>query len=319
MSKNFFTNLLLVSFLAVLIFSCDQITEPDPVDDPTDFSNYELVWADEFDQATSTPDPAKWGFDLGYGNDGWGNDEWQLYTNDQENVRVENGNLIITALYDSVNYSDPGKRDGSITSARINTKDKFSFKFGKIEARIKAPTGTGMWPAFWMLGSNFDFIGWPYCGEIDIMEISPLLFDDKTTLCTIHWWDDILEMHSSFGTTESLNESLNDDYHTYEVEWDEQRIVGKIDGITYFHKVIDPVTMDEFLREFFIILNVAVGGNLGGAPDQTTEWPQEMYIDWIRVYQTEEDLAPVETFGLFTDETPVDDGLEIGVNAEIYV
>ncbi|MFO8145147.1 MAG: family 16 glycosylhydrolase [Candidatus Syntrophosphaera sp.] len=311
-----------VIFMAVvllLIFGCDKITQPEQVPDTTVPTSYTLVWADEFDQAGPEPNSENWGYDLGYGDNGWGNDEWQLYTNDEQNVRVEDGNLVISAVWDSVSYAVPGKRDGSITSARLNTKNKFSFKFGKIQARIKVPTDTGMWPAFWMLGKNYDTAGWPQSGEIDIMEVSPLLHGDKTTICTLHWWDDESESHNSFGQTKQLKEPLSDDYHIYEVEWDEQRVVGKIDDITYFVKVIDPGTMDEFLKEFFLILNVAVGGNLGGAPDATTNWPQSMYIDWVRVYQSEESLVPIETFGIFTDETPVDDALEIGVNAEIYV
>ncbi|HNT52476.1 MAG TPA: glycoside hydrolase family 16 protein, partial [Candidatus Syntrophosphaera sp.] len=277
------------------------------------------VWADEFEQASMVPDPDNWGYDLGYGDNGWGNDEWQLYTNNQQNVKVEDGNLVLSAVWDSANYPVPGKRDGSITSARVNTKNKFSFKFGKVQARIKAPTDTGMWPAFWMLGKNHDTEGWPQCGEIDIMEISSLLHDAQTSLCTMHWWNDTTASHNSYGTKKRLGSPLSENYHVYEVEWDKQRIVGRIDNIIYFVKVIDPGTMDEFLKEFFLILNVAVGGNLGGAPDASTVWPQSMYVDWVRVYQSEESLIPIETYGIFTDTTPVDAALEIGVNAEIYV
>lgn len=308
---------MLAAYFTLFTGGCDRITDPEPLPDPTIPDNYELVWSDEFEQETLDPD--NWGYDLGYGDNGWGNDEWQQYTNSAENVKVENGNLVISAIWDSTNFAVPGKRDGSITSARVNTKNKFSFKFGKIQARIKAPTGTGMWPAFWMLGTNFDTIGWPQCGEIDIMEISPLLHGENTTMCTMHWWDDINGFHNYYGTTLQLNQILSDDYHIFEVEWDEQRVIGKIDDITYFVKVLEPDIMDEFLRKFFIILNVAVGGNLGGTPDATTQWPQQMFVDWIRVYQTEENLIPVETFGIYTDLTSVDDGLIIGSNAEIYV
>lgn len=302
--------------LAVFLFflGCDQITYPDPVPDPTVPVSYELVWEDNFDQGIL--DDTYWDYDLGYGNDGWGNDEWQNYTNSAENIKVEDDNMVISAQCPTGN---PDKRDGSVTSARVKTQNKISFKFGKIQARIKAPTGTGMWPAFWMLGNSFEVAGWPQCGEIDIMEISPFLHDDNTTMCTLHWWDEDIESYNSYGTTYYLNEPLSNDYHVYEVEWDEKRVVGKIDDITYFIKVIDPITMNEFLQNFFLIFNVAVGGNLGGAPDETTIWPQEMFVDWVRVYQNEEDLIPIETYGIFTDETPVDDALQIGVNAEIYV
>ena len=303
--------------LGMLFNGCDWVTDPEPIPDPTPPADYELVWSDEFDQRSVVPDSSNWNFDLGYGDEGWGNDEWQLYTNTPENIIVENGNMVITALWDSTLFPEPGKRDGSITSARVNTKNKFSMKYGKIQARIKPPTDAGMWPAFWMLGNDIDVIGWPYCGEIDIMEMSPLLYNDKTTICTMHWWNDLDSSYATYGTTKQFDVSLSDDYHIFEVEWDQQRIVGKVDDITYFVKVIEQGSMDEFYRKFFIILNVAVGGNLGGPPDQTTQWPQHMYVDWIRAYQKAEE--PIEAFGIFTDETPVDDGLEIGVDAEIYV
>jgi len=314
MIYRLFKIIMLVAFITVLFTGCDNITDPDPVPDPTIPVNYELVWEDNFDQETL--DDTYWDFDLGYGGDGWGNDEWQLYTDSPDNIRVEDGNMVISALCPS---GLPDKRDGSVTSARVKTQNKISFKYGKIQASIKAPTGTGMWPAFWMLGNSFESAGWPYCGEIDIMEISPLLHGNNTTMCTMHWWDDANDSYSSYGTTYDLNESLSDDYHVFEVEWDEQRVIGKIDDITYYTKILDPITMSEFLQNFFLIFNVAVGGNLGGAPDETTEWPQQMLVDWVRVYQNEEDLIPIDTFGIFTDETPVDAGLEIGVNAEIYV
>ncbi len=311
--------LALLTSLAMLFIGCDKLTDPKPQTDTTQPVNYSLVWADEFDQASSVPNPDNWGYDLGYGSDGWGNDEWQNYTNNPQNVRVEDGNLVISAQWDSQNYPVPGKRNGSITSARLNTKNKFSFKFGKAQARIKAPTSTGMWPAFWMLGNNFDTVGWPQCGEIDIMEISPFLYGPNTSLFAMHWWDDATASHSSQGNRYRMNQALSDGYHVYEVEWDQKRVVGRIDNIIYFVKVLDQATMDEFLQKFFLILNVAVGGNLGGEPDATTIWPQNMYVDWVRVYQASETLIPIQTFGLFTDETPVDAGLQIGVDSEIYV
>lgn len=317
MINKIFNFFLMAAFFLLILSGCDQVTEPDTIEDTIDDENYQLVWFDEFDQSDVSLDNTKWGYDTGYGGDGWGNDEWQLYTDSPDNVKVEDGNMVITAVWDSVNYSEPGKRDGSVTSARVNTKDKFSFKYGKVEARIKPPSGMGMWPAFWMLGNSFDSVGWPQCGEIDIMEMSPLYHNDNTTMFTLHWWDDINNEHDSDGNFREFSYSLTDDYHIFEVVWDEQRIIGKIDDITYFIKVIDPDTMDEFLKKFFLIFNVAVGGNLGGSPDENTQWNQSMYVDWVHVYQS---AGPViGTYGLFTDETPVDAGLEVGVNAEIYV
>jgi beta-glucanase (GH16 family) len=309
-------------FLAVLFLffmGCDKILAPKPVPDTGDLANYTLVWEDDFNQDSKTLNPDNWNYELGYGGDGWGNDEWQQYTNSLDNIKVEDGNLVITAVWDSVSYPVPGKRDGSITSARINSKNKFSVKFGKIQARIKVPTDDGMWPAFWMLGTNYDSQGWPQCGEIDIMEVSPLLHGNDTAMSTVHWWDDDSASHVYEGSTKKLSEPLSNDYHIYEVEWDESRIVGKIDGMSYFVKVIDPSTMDEFFKKFFLIFNVAVGGSLGGSPTANTNWPQSMYVDWVRVYQKDSSLIPIQTYGIFTDETPVDAALQIGVNAEVYV
>lgn len=309
-------------FLAIIVFmfGCDKTSAPPSVPDPTENGEYVLIWADEFNQRSTTPDPNIWNYETGYGDNGWGNDEWQLYTTSPDNVKVQDGNLVLTAIWDSVNYpAGPGKRNGSVTSGRINSKNNFSFKYGKAQARIKIPTTMGMWPAFWMMGQNHDSVGWPRCGEIDIMEASPLYHDNRTSMFSMHWYNDDVAAHNSVTRTTKLSTPLSDDYHIYEVEWDEQRVIGKIDDITYFVKVIDPSTMDEFLREFFLILNVAVGGNLGGTPDASTNWPQSMYVDWVRVYQKASILEPVETYGIFTDTTPVDDGLTVGANAEIYV
>ncbi len=323
MKRRILSSILLIFIAAFLLVSCDTITDPDPVPDTTPSTNYTLVWADEFDGASSTPDPTNWNYDLGYGygnnNDGWGNDEWQKYTDSEENVRVEDGNLVITATWDSTNYIVPGKRDGSITSGRINTKNNFSMKYGKIQARIKPPQGAGMWPAFWLLGANYDEVSWPYCGEIDIMEMSPLYHDEKTSICTIHWWDEDENAHLSFQGTKVFNEALANDFHIFEIEWDASRIIGRIDDMTYMTRVLDPDTMDEFMNHFFIIMNIAVGGGYGGAPNNTTPWPQKMYIDWIRAYQKDVSNDDVETFGIFTDTTPVDDRITPGLDAEIYV
>jgi len=314
------TRILIFVALLLYLFGCDKVTAPKVVPDDSDFGNYVLIWSDEFDQESSIPNPENWGYDLGYGDYGWGNDEWQQYTNNPQNVKVQDGNLVITAFWDSLSFPVPGKRDGSITSARINSQNKFSFKYGKVQARIKVPTDKGMWPAFWMLGKNHPTVGWPRCGEIDIMEASPLpQYGNDVAMSTVHWWDDASGSHIYEGNTIKMSAPLSENYHVYEVEWDEQRIIGKIDNITYFVKVIDPASMDEFLKEFFLIFNVAVGGSLGGSPDASTNWPQSMYVDWVRVYQKEQTLIPIESFGIFTDETEVDAGITVGLNANIYV
>jgi beta-glucanase (GH16 family) len=238
--------------------------------------DYELIWSDEFDGTSLSTD--NWQYETGYGNNGWGNDEWQLYTSNPANVSVTGGNLVINAQCASP--PNCGKRDNTITSGRINSLNKFAFKYGKVEARIKAPVGKGAWPAFWMLGKNFPAVGWPFSGELDVVEIHNLYSNEYTTHSTMHWFNetgqnpltpDGCSWQSSGWTYISCDKSLfpgslGDDFHVYSAEWNEDRVVGKIDGIPYFNLGIDPATMEEFLEEFFMILNVAIGGNLGGAP-----------------------------------------------------
>jgi beta-glucanase (GH16 family) len=259
---------------------------------------YDLIWSDEFN-AGSSPDVNNWTMETGYGDNGWGNNEWQLYTTSPDNVRVENGNLVITA--DCPTAPVCGVRDGTVTSGRINTLNKFEFKYGKIQARIKPPVGLGSWPAFWMLGANYPDVGWPFSGEIDVMEIHNAYSDENTSHFTMHWCDqskqnpatpDICYPGNEGWTYDSqfitFAESLGNDFHIFEADWDSGQMIGKIDGITYFTLTIDPVNMDEFLKEFFVILNVAMGGTLGSAdqpPSGLETWPQTMLVDYVRVYQ----------------------------------
>ncbi len=233
-----------------------------------------LIWSDEFDYA-GFPDPSKWNIETG-GN-GWGNNELQYYTNSQSNVAVENNILTITAREESV-----GGRD--YTSARITTQNKFAFKYGRIEARIKLPYGQGIWPAFWMLGANINSVSWPACGEIDIMEMVGGSGNDNTTHATLHW--DNEGQHASYGQSYTLPSGiLGDDYHIFSVEWNNQEIKAFIDDIHYYTADITPAQLSEFQNNFFIILNVAVGGNWPGSPDETTSFPQTMEIDYVRVFQ----------------------------------
>jgi beta-glucanase (GH16 family) len=249
-----------------------------------------LVWSDEFDGTAL--DLTNWSYETGYGSFGWGNDEWQLYTNSPNNVSVAGGNLMINAR--CANPPSCGKRNGTITSGRINSLNKFAFKYGKVEARIKPPVGNGAWSAFWMLGKNYPQVGWPRSGEIDVMEIHNLYSNEFTTHFTMHWCDDAKSSNPCLynpGWTyvsqfrQDLSTSLGDDFHVFSAEWDANGVIGKIDGIPYFSLPINPATMEEFLEEFFLILNVAIGGTLGGAPDASTPWPQTMLVDYVRVYQ----------------------------------
>ena len=267
-------------------------------------ADFQLVWSDEFDGPNgSLPDPNNWNLETGYGNDGWGNNEWQLYTNSTDNVKVENGNLVITA--DCPTAPACGVRDDTVTSARITTQNLFSFKYGKAQARIKPAVGPATWPAFWMLGASIAEVGWPRSGEIDIVEMfNSFGSNDMETHFAIHWCDETLQAPAEcsapdgrvFVTGEkTFSESLGDDFHIFETEWNADRIIGKIDGQTYFSKNIDPDTMDEFQKEFFMLLNLAMGGVLGseGQPPNGNEiWPQTMLVDYVRVFQQVD--GPVE-------------------------
>jgi beta-glucanase (GH16 family) len=175
------------------------------------------------------------------------------------------------------------------TSARLNTATKQAWKYGKIVARIKLPDGEGIWPAFWMLGANIDQNGgdtpWPQCGEIDIMEFYGSR-DDAVVEANIHYADEN-DAHTMMGAIPyKLKEGkFSDAYHTFEFEWDKNRMIWSVDGEAYASTPITSDELTEFHQQFFILLNVAVGGAYAGSPDETTDFPQRMYVDWIRVYQ----------------------------------
>lgn len=235
-----------------------------------------LVWSDEF--TASTIDTTKWGFDLGAG--GWGNGELQTYTN--TNAYIQNGELVIKAV-----KTGPT----SYTSSRLKTQDKASWKYGKIQIRAKLPYSQGLWPAFWMLGTNYPSVGWPYCGEIDIMELrgGGVGFDD-TIYGTLHWWDEVGNHGASYGSSYTLPtpQFFYQAYHVFEIEWNATDMIWRLDGVQWFTTSINTnlwPTMEEFQKPFSMIMNVAVGGNWPGRPNTSTVWPQYMYVDYVRVYQ----------------------------------
>ena len=271
-------------------------TQPTGVDTTTSTTGERLIWSDEFDSGTQ-PSSDWWNLETGYGpnNWGWGNNEWQLYTTSPNNVRVEDGNLVISALCPT---TPCGVRDGTITSARITTEGKFSFKYGRVEARIKPPVGRAAWPAFWALGANLDSVGWPKSGEIDFLEVHNYWSNERTAHFSMHWCDESQQTDAAcypegwVYTTDYVTgpTSLGDDFHIFEAEWDETRMIGKVDGVVHFNQAIDPATMEEFLREHFLIFNVAMGGTLGSnglPPDGTETFPQTMLVDYVRVYELE--------------------------------
>jgi beta-glucanase (GH16 family) len=242
---------------------------------PARAQNYQLVWSDEFDGTTI--DNTKWTFETGAG--GWGNNEWEYYTNRTANAYVDSGRLVIKAIKESYAGSN-------YTSARMKTQGKISWKYGKIEARIKLPYGQGLWPAFWMLGDNISTVSWPKCGEIDIMEmIGSTGAGDRTTYGTAHW--DNNGSHASYGLSKALASGrFADDYHIFSITWTSQKITWYLDNVQYCVIDITPTALAAaFQKNQFILLNLAVGGNWPGYPDGTTVFPQTMMVDYVRVYQ----------------------------------
>lgn len=243
-------------------------------------TNERLVWSDEFNgRQGALPDSSKWTFDLGGG--GWGNQELETYTRSPENIFQDGkGHLVIRAI----------KTDsGGFTSARIKTEGKFAVKYAKIEARIKIPSGQGMWSAFWMLGDDITATGWPKCGEIDVME--NIGKEPATAHGTVHG-----PGYSGKGGISSQyslpgGPALSDDFHVYAVVWEAETIRFFLDGKAY--ATVTPASLPKgtrwvFDHPFFLLLNLAVGGSWPGNPDGTTRFPQTMVVDWVRVWQTAE-------------------------------
>ncbi|WP_121353906.1 glycoside hydrolase family 16 protein [Flavisolibacter nicotianae] len=229
----------------------------------TAFTN--LVWSDEFD-GTSV-NTANWSFETGGG--GWGNNEKEYYQ--AANATVSNGNLVITAKKQRV-------KANNYTSARLKTQGKREFTYGRIEARIKLPLGQGLWPAFWMLGANINTVSWPGCGETDIMEH---INTENTIYGTIHWDNN---GHASYGGNTTTTPA---DYHVYAVEWDATSMRWYVDNVQYLTADITNGIngTEEFQKPFFILLNMAVGGNWPGQTIDDSKLPASMYIDYVRVYQ----------------------------------
>lgn len=261
---------LVTSFL--LMLSCSK----DEKQTVTTFNN--LVLQDNFD-VDGAPNTSIWNYDIGKGpgGDGWGNNELQYYTDRPENIVVENGMLKITAIKES--YMGSG-----YTSARITTKGKFEKKFGRFEARMKLPYGKGYWPAFWMLGGNIDTDVWPQCGEIDIMEnrgSSPTIISGALHGPGYSGGSAILKAFSF------PNSRVDSAFHIYGVEWGPDYINFYVDDVLYNQLTPEKVTGAWVFNSnpFFMLINLAVGGNFGGPPNAQTVFPQEMLIDYVRVYQ----------------------------------
>jgi beta-glucanase (GH16 family) len=244
-------------------------------------TSWKLVWADEFDQ-NGLPDSTKWGYDKGDGcphNCGWGNNELQSYTvNRSENARVENGHLIIEARKEKT-------RSRKYSSARMVSKNKGDWTYGKVDVRAKLPTGVGVWPAIWMLPTDWKYGGWPGSGEIDIMEFVGYMPD--SLFGTVH----TQRFNHGIGTQVSkglFDKSLSTEFHNYGIEWTAEKIDFFYDGQLYLtftnrHEGFEAWPFDQ---RFHLIFNIAVGGNWGGKKGvDESIWPQRMEIDYVRVYQ----------------------------------
>ncbi|MBL7849325.1 MAG: glycoside hydrolase family 16 protein [Cyclobacteriaceae bacterium] len=234
-----------------------------------------LVMQDEFD-TPGAPDPTIWNYDIGTGQNGWGNNELQYYTDRPKNVTVQNGYLIITADKESYNGS-------SYTSARLLTKGKFAQTYGRFEARMRLPWGQGLWPAFWMLGADIDSVTWPNCGEIDIMEYRG---QDPTILVGSVHGPGYSGGNAISKSYELKNDRFDTGFHVFGIEWGPSYINYYVDDVLY--NQITPADVPGtwvFNKPFFILINVAVGGNFVGAPTSETVFPQTMLIDYVRVYK----------------------------------
>ena len=256
---------LLTAVVTLALLGCGGVTEPE----------YVLAWSDEFEgPAGSAPNPANWVADIGTD---WGNAQLEYDTDRRSNSALDGaGNLAIVARQESF-------QNRSYTSARLKTLGRRQFRYGRFEARMKMPSGRGLWPAFWLLGANFPSVGWPRSGEIDVMEYRGQ--EPAVVHATIHGPG----YSAGGGITRKYTlpaGRFDDDFHVYRADWTARDIRFYVDDILY-HVVAKGDQPGDWVfdHEFFVILNVAVGGNFVGAPDGTTTFPQTLLVDWVRVYQ----------------------------------
>ena len=239
---------------------------------PETYEGMTLVWSDEFDGPEINSN--NWTFEIGTGNWGWGNNELQYYQGD--NTSIIDGNLVVEARRQTLENSN-------YTSSRLITRGKQSFQYGRVDIRAVMPEGQGIWPALWMLGSNHLQVGWPTCGEIDIMEMIGGEERDNVVHGTAHWNQD---GHVSYGQSmTNVSGKLSEEYHVYSIIWDEQSIRWYFDDVNFNTIDITPAALSAFHDDFFFIMNIAVGGIWAGSPDNTTLFPQWLIVDYIRVFQ----------------------------------
>jgi beta-glucanase (GH16 family) len=243
---------------------------------PMSYPGYTLVWNDEFDSTALSDD---WTFEIGNGNWGWGNNELEYYR--AENTSLLEGSLLITAKEESVGAF-------SYTSSRLITRGKRSFKYGRVDIRAALPSGQGLWPALWMLGDNITTVGWPSCGEIDIMEMtggSTPNQGDERIHGTGHWSSNGNHAYTGGSIVVPNGSSYQEEFHVFSIIWDANAIKWYRDDVLYYTLDITGSDKSEFHEPFYFIFNVAVGGNWPGSPNSQTTFPQRMAVDYIRVFQ----------------------------------
>jgi beta-glucanase (GH16 family) len=254
------------------------VPEPPIVDEgyttSATYDGFALVWQDEFNGSALSPE--SWTFETGTGSGGWGNNELQYYR--QENTSLKDGFLVITAKKESFGGAN-------YTSSRIITKGKQKFKYGRMDIRAKLPRGQGLWPALWMLGENISTVGWPACGEIDIMEMVGGAGREKTVHGTLHWEENGHKCTCDKPGYSLASGTFSDKFHVFTLTWDKTYIRWYVDDVLFNTIDITPAALSEFHNEHFFIFNVAVGGNWPGSPNDATQFPQKMIVDYIRVFQ----------------------------------
>lgn len=240
---------------------------------PISYNGMNLVWSDEF--TDKTINSSNWSYDTG--GSGWGNNELEYYTNSSKNAYTTGGYLVIEARKETMGSNN-------YTSARMISKDKKTFTYGRIDFRARLPKGQGIWPALWMLGNNIGTTPWPACGEIDIMEL--VGNNPKTAYGTIHWGvAGAASIHIGGNSTLS-SDTFSDKFHVFSLKWSASQLSFLIDDTTYFTAEKSQINGDyPFDKPFFFIMNVAVGGNWPGNPNETTLFPQRMIVDYVRVFQ----------------------------------
>ncbi len=243
---------------------------------PEDYTGYERMWRDEFTGAAL--DTSIWNYNIGTGSSGWGNNELQYYTNRPENSYMDNGKLIIQARKESFSGS-------AYTSARLTTKNKKDFTFGRVDIRAKLPKGKGIWPALWMLGKKIDQVSWPNCGEIDIMEV--LGHEPNKVHGTIHYGPQGATSSTQRTATYTLpTGDFSEKFNVYSLIWTADNVEILVNDISYFRTTRAQVgAIYPFNEPFYMLLNLAVGGNWPGSPDATTVFPQQMAVDYVRVFR----------------------------------